>query len=284
LQSYVDGLTCSPGHRRGIIIACQRPFRWAYKLGRIDRFPLGGVEKPPAGKREVVLSDAEFKAILSFVQDSEFEDLLTVSRESGCRPQESLRVEARHVDVANSRWVFPASEAKGKKRIRVVYLTDNALQITKRLMLKHPIGPLFRNAAGDPFCACSINCCFCRIQIRMGKEAMLRQKIAVSDREIRKMIPQLKPLRNRGGEQVIKTPAELWHEAKRKLTNRLAAKHAPKYCLYNLRHTWMNRLLESGVDPITIATLAGHVDTSTLAKTYQHVSQNPTHLLKALRA
>jgi hypothetical protein len=83
LQSYVDGLDCSPGHRRGIIIACQRPFRWAYKLGRIDRFPLGGVEKPPAGKREVVLSDAEFKTLLSFVHDRDFADLLTVSLECG---------------------------------------------------------------------------------------------------------------------------------------------------------------------------------------------------------
>lgn len=283
LQSYLDSLYCSPGHKRGIVIACQRPFRWAYKLGRIDRFPLGGVEKPPAGKRETVISEAEFRRILSFVRDRKFTELLTVSWECGCRPQESLRVEARHVDLDRRRWIFPATEAKGKKRIRIVYLTKAALEITRRLMFKHPSGPLFRNSRGKPYCGYSVNCCFGRIQSRMGLEELRRQGTEISERDVRALIPKLKTHRKSGGTVVAKSPDELFQEAKRKLTQRLAAKHAPRYCLYNFRHTWMNRLLEAGVDPITIATLAGHVDTSMLARTYQHVAQNPEHLLKALQ-
>ena len=52
----------------------------------------------------------------------------------------------------------------------------------------------------------------------------------------------------------------------------------------DVRHSWMTRLLKSGVDPITIATLAGHVDTSMLARQYQHVAQDPVFLREKLRA
>ncbi len=63
----------------------------------------------------------------------------------------------------------------------------------------------------------------------------------------------------------------------------LKRKVGKRYCLYVLRHTWMNRLLTRGVDALTVAILAGHSDPSTLAKTYQHLSQDPAYLLKAAR-
>ena len=61
---------------------------------------------------------------------------------TGCRPQESLRVEARHVDLANCRWVFSETEEKNRRLYRVVYLSDEALSVTKRLMLRYPEGKL----------------------------------------------------------------------------------------------------------------------------------------------
>jgi hypothetical protein len=45
----------------------------------------------------------------------------------------------------------------------------------------------------------------------------------------------------------------------------------------------MNRMLTSGVDALTVAILAGHRDPSTLAKTYQHLSQSPRFLLAQAR-
>jgi len=98
-----------------------------------------------------VISPEQFETILAAVRDQEFKDLLTVSWETGCRPQESLRVEARHVDRDNARWVFPASEAKGGRLPRVVYLTPEALAVTERLMVEHPAGPLFGNTDGLPW-------------------------------------------------------------------------------------------------------------------------------------
>jgi hypothetical protein len=103
LQEYLDAHTWSGGHKRGVITAIQRAFRWAYKLGKIDSFPLRGIEKPPAGKREQIVTPEEFATILSHVRDDAFRDLLNVSWEVGCGPQESLRVEARHMDLKHNK-------------------------------------------------------------------------------------------------------------------------------------------------------------------------------------
>ena len=56
-----------------------------------------------------------------------------------------------------------------------------------------------------------------------------------------------------------------------------------KYCLYHLRHSWLDRMLKSGVDALTCAILMGHRDTSMIARTYQHLSQSPDYLRAALK-
>lgn len=226
VQKWIDSYpNLSAGSKRNYCRSIQRAMSWAEEQGYVERSPLAHFKKPRGGKKEQVVSAGEFQKLLDNTADQEFKDLLTVTWETGCRPQESLRVEARHVDLAGARWFFPASEAKGGKIPRVVYLTPAALEITNRLMKKHPQGPLFRNTDGLPWTPDATNCRF----------------------------------------QTIK----------RKL-------HV-KYSLYCLRHTWVNRLLVTGVDAFTVAILAGHSDPSMLAKHYQHLSQNPAFLLQQAR-
>lgn len=119
-------------------------------MGLIESSPVRYIEKPQAGRRDMVITSEEYAWILVQVKDDEFRDLIIVCWETGCHPQEVLSVEARHVDLAGGRWVFPPRESKGKKRNRVVYLTDAALEITKALMARCPSGPLFRNTDGKP--------------------------------------------------------------------------------------------------------------------------------------
>src|SRR5207302_34650 len=109
------------------------------------------IEKPRAGKRNLVIEEAGFETILKAVKDQLFRDLLQVAWETGARPQELLRVEARHVDAPHSRWVFPPEEAKVKSHPRVVYLSETAMTITQRLVQLWPEGPLFRNEDGNPW-------------------------------------------------------------------------------------------------------------------------------------
>ncbi len=70
-------------------------------------------------------------------------------RQTGCRPKEARTVEARHFD--GSCWVFPVKESKGRRDQRVILLNETALAITRRLALKNPEGPIFRNVYGKPW-------------------------------------------------------------------------------------------------------------------------------------
>jgi site-specific recombinase XerD len=64
---------------------------------------------------------------------------------------------------------------------------------------------------------------------------------------------------------------------------RVEKKLGKKYCLYVIRHSWATHALARGVDALTVAILMGHRDPSTLARVYQHVSQNPEYLREAAK-
>ena len=286
VQEWIDRMPVASGSKRNYVRAIKRCVRWAKKQGYIEVNPIVDLEVPRGGKREKVVLPAEWEAILAAVSDRSFHDLLLVTWETGCRPQESLRVEARHVDLVNQRWVFPESESKTDIP-RIVYLTDEALAITKRLMLQHPSGPLFCNSTGRPWTTEAVNCAFIRLQIKLGRTLLAgvgerkekdkrRKYLSVDEDDVAKFKATLNALKKSG---VPKSEAELVHEARRKLTYRQATEAGPKYSLYVLRHTWMNRLLTSGVDGLTVAFLAGHKNASTLANHYAHLSQNPSYLL-----
>jgi len=51
---------------------------------------------------------------------------------------------------------------------------------------------------------------------------------------------------------------------------------------YALRHTWITEGLERGVDPVTLAILAGHKDTTMICRVYQHLARKPDHLKESL--
>src|SRR5262249_44370826 len=79
------------------------------------RSPLAALEKPPQGRREKLISEAEYREALALTGDQEFRDLLELSWETGCRPHELFTVEASYADLSTGRWVFPIRLSKGKK-------------------------------------------------------------------------------------------------------------------------------------------------------------------------
>ncbi|MGM0487242.1 MAG: hypothetical protein ACQESR_10825, partial [Planctomycetota bacterium] len=102
VQRWLDSPpTWSDGHRRGCITAVQRALRWGTKMGHIDESPIGHMEKPPAGARDLLVTVERFQEILGHVHDLEFADLLWSAWETGARPQELFRLERRHVDLPN---------------------------------------------------------------------------------------------------------------------------------------------------------------------------------------
>jgi integrase len=161
--------TWGPNQRRGAIVATTRPFNWSAKLGYIDVSPVRGIEKPQAKKRDSRLKPEEFTALIALVKPKDpFHDLLCFAWESGCRPQEARHIEARHVRLEHHRIEIPATEAKGKRRWRVIYLSPEAEAIVVRLMQKHPTGKLFRNVDGNDWKVDAVGCRFGRLKAKLG--------------------------------------------------------------------------------------------------------------------
>ena len=276
VQQWVDAQPGWGSGKRGAITAVQRAFNWAARIGLIEANPVRHVEKPRAGRRDVVITHEEYAWILGQVRDEEFRDLFVVCWETGCRPQEILAVEARHVDESGGRWVFPPDEVKGKKSHRVVYLTDRALEITRRLMARHPEGPLFRNTDGRPWHPYALNCRFGRLRLAHG-----RQRI----QELGLMPPRIKRLdAARRSDSESKAAHEEALLRRRERIAELAREHGTKWCLYHFRHSFATRMLEAGTDALTVSALLGHADGAMLAKVYSHLSRNGAYLREKVRA
>jgi integrase len=151
----------------------QRAFRWAERQGLIAGNPVEHVEKPAKQRREEVYTPAEYERLLSLFPDQDFRDVLITAWETGCRPTELFIVEAAHVDLAGRRWVFPVKSSKGKKKPRIVYLSDAAFEVSSRLCASHPAGKLFRNRDGKPWDKETVGRRFARKKKKVGKRYCL---------------------------------------------------------------------------------------------------------------
>lgn len=280
LTACVEKLTdWSPASRNGLCRAVCRAFAWAEDQELILRSPLARFKKPKTKRREVVISEDEFAFMLTAFKSEDIQDLLITAWETGARPQEITAVERRHVDLDLGRWVFPSEESKGGERPRIVYLNPKALEITRRLCVKHPEGPLFRNEDGNPWNRHSLNCIFGRLQVILGMKRIQELGIAVEPlkRFKKSDYPDKEKLAAARKEQ-----KGLITE-RRKAINKLARKYGRKYTLYHLRHSFATRAIKRGVDPLTVAILMGHQDPSMLAKVYSHLAQDPEFLQRSAR-
>jgi integrase len=159
-----------PTRHRNAIVHVQRPYNWAYKLGYLRENPIRGLEKPRAERRDNHVTPDAFCEIISKARETDpFHDLLTFAWETGCRPQEARLIEVRHVNLAESRIEIPPKEAKGKRRWRMIFLTDKALAVVKRLLPLCQGGMLFLNTDGMPWMNQAIVCRFQRLKAKLGR-------------------------------------------------------------------------------------------------------------------
>jgi integrase len=268
----------SPSTKHGFARCVQRAFRWAADEGIIGRSPLIGLTKPEPEERDIVISAEEYAAILDVVKEPNLRDLIVTAWETGARPRELCIVEAKHVQLDQRRWVFPKKQAKGKKKPRAVYLTDTALEISRRLVEANPKGALYRNSDGEPWNRWSINCAFVRIRTALGRRAMKEKGISVDP------LPRFK--KSKVGADRLSEARAAHQEAlkdRRKQIAKLALENAPPYNLGAFRHSFGDRLLKAGVDPITVANLLGHKNLAMLANTYSHLNQDPEYLREQAR-
>lgn len=263
--------------KRGAMTAVQRAFNWAANAGLLKSAggvsPLRSLEKPPQGRREKLVSEAEYLEVLSLVRDQSFHELLELSWETGCRPHELFSVEAAHADLATGRWVFPVRLSKGKKVQRVVYLSDRALDISRRLVSARPSGPLLVNTGGRPWCASSVKCRFQKLCRAVGRNRIKAQGLVPAK------IPRLTA--DRRQDPVARAAHEARVAARRKRVNDLARESGVRLNLYAFRHSLITESLVNGLDAVTVSVLAGHRDTAMISRHYAHLAQRHGHMRAA---
>jgi integrase len=158
------------GTRWGAVTAVKRAFNWAADEGLIAASPVKKVKKPPMRARQRFVTPEERQKILdSYPEGDCFRDFLFALEHTGCRPGEVSMVTAAHVDLRNGVWVLGEHKTEGKTQApRVVILTPEMVDLTERLMVRHPEGPLFRNGAGGPWNRNAVRCRFRRVRKKLG--------------------------------------------------------------------------------------------------------------------
>jgi|688.fasta_scaffold06877_19 integrase len=269
----------STGTARTVWQAVKALCSWGYVNERIPRLRLLEHRKPAANRREVVISPEEYERIRAAVVSEEFKALLDMAWETGARPQELWKMQVSHCDFERKLIVFKASESKGKKRPRVIFLEPgNGLEIAQRQAELYGTGHLFRNTEGNPWTPGTSNLAFQRLRRKIAAERMPEP----TEKDITTFLAKVSPTVKEAGVERLKTEAERIAQAKLKFRASAAKKLAPKYCLYHFRHSWLDRRIKQGVGIFEAAKLMGHADASMIIRHYEHLSQSPEFLRAAL--
>ncbi|MCA9184820.1 MAG: tyrosine-type recombinase/integrase [Pirellulaceae bacterium] len=215
---YMDAHDWKSCYKRNAAASVQRAFKWSVSVGLLDFHPCTRIPKPKADRRETPVTQAEYQTILRHSK-SGFRDLVTMAWETGARPFELRNLQPRHVD--GDRLVFPVKESKGKRRSRVIYLNETAIEIVER---RRVLGVewIFTNTRGKKWTVSACNCRF---------------------RYLRKYVGR-------------------------------------KVALYDFRHGFTERMLDRGVDHLTVAALLGHTNGQMVSTVYSHRNQAAEHLRK----
>ena len=147
--------------------AIKTVFSWAKKNRLIEINPVEHLEKPAQVAREDYITPEQFTAIDQMLAEGPFKDLIYLAWDTGMRPQELVRVEARHWNSKDQIITIPASEAKGKRRPRFVYVaTDRSAKILDCRSQQNPTGAVLRNTMGVPWCKNSLSNAFARLRAK----------------------------------------------------------------------------------------------------------------------
>jgi integrase len=134
VQEWVDSFPDhSPTTTRNYMRCVKRCIKWGQTLGYIDTNPIQHISIPASTPKDVYLTPEEFAQLLSSTPRYQLSRLmLEVTYESGCRPQESLRIEIRHIDLNKSTLGSAKIRSQRQTGTACVYLSDKAIEITRR--------------------------------------------------------------------------------------------------------------------------------------------------------
>lgn len=130
----------------------QAALNWAARKDLIHKNPVKGMARPsPRSRGSESLIEPEHSERLIDAAKPEVRDVLIMLRETGARPSELFRVEAKDYQAGRGVIVVERHKTAGKThRPRLIYIpaTGPALEILDRLCKLYPAGPIFRRATG----------------------------------------------------------------------------------------------------------------------------------------
>jgi len=173
VSKWLDDHPSWTGGRRHAVIAVKRAFSWSEQQGILTPNPLRSIKADRVKRRTRVLTRPELAEILGAIRDRQFREFMQAMLETGCRPSEVARVTAADVHLDLGVWVFDKHKTSRKvHKPRVVYLTPEMVELSRRLVALYPEGPLFRGPR--------------------DKTAFTNQNIRCRFRRLREKLPHLK--------------------------------------------------------------------------------------------
>jgi integrase len=158
------------GAKRHAKSVVKRAFSWALGEGLVSKSPFADVVVGKVGKRTRILSKDEREQILGVIREQRFREFVVALQETGCRPGEVATVTAADADLTLGVWVLKKHKtAKKTGKPRVVYLTPTMVDLTRRLIVQFPTGPLFRGRRGQPLTRQAIRLRFRNLRSKLPK-------------------------------------------------------------------------------------------------------------------
>jgi len=148
----------------------QRIFNWGVDSGYIPHSPIARMKKPSDRPREEYIPPHLFQTVISAAPTAQLNRLITFMLDTGVRPEEVVKLEAKHFSEENSgTFVLPLKDAKGNRYTRVIYLTPTSLRIAKKVTRRWKDGPCFRNSRGKPWNRDSIGKSMRKLRDKLNK-------------------------------------------------------------------------------------------------------------------
>ena len=128
-------------------------FNFAVNEGLLVANPLKKFREASGRTSRTDLEPEEKKEIRAAIRDGHSANSSWQCEETGDRPMEVATVMAADVDLECGLWTLQNHKTASQTgKPHVIYLSPAVLELTKKLMLKNPEGPLFRSPRGNrPF-------------------------------------------------------------------------------------------------------------------------------------
>jgi integrase len=163
----------SPNSRRLMFAVVKACFHHAVKVMRcIQQSPVKELSRPASTTHAEIFTDNELRAVLTTAA-KRFRQLCFFLNETGCRPGEAAKLEAKHFrdNGDHGECILAPNEHKTGRvtgKHRHIFLSQKATAQIRQLIREHPTGLLFTNNRGTRWTTQAVAEAFERLRIRTG--------------------------------------------------------------------------------------------------------------------